>query len=82
MGSALIGSKEAGGWGADELELELELLLLLLSSRADDWSGRVSSAVGPSGMEPSSPLSLLSVPGSTLTAITVPSPSLRARNGA
>lgn len=75
-----MGSKEVEGWGAEELLLLL-LLLPLLSSRADDCSGRVSSAVGPSGTELSSPLSLFSVPGSPLTAIKVPNPALRDRNG-
>lgn len=70
----MMGSKEVEGLGPDELLLLL-LLLLLLSNRAEDCSGRVSSAVGPSGREPSSPLSLLSVPGPPLTATTHPKPS-------
>lgn len=71
VGSTLMGSKEVEGLGPDEL-LVLLLLLLLLSSRAEDCSGRVSSAVGPSGSELSSPLSLLSVPEPPLTETTFP----------
>ena len=69
----MMGSKEVEGLGPDELLLLL--LLLLLSNRAEDCSGRVSSAVRPSGRELSSPPSLLSVPGPALTATTSPKPS-------
>ena len=63
-------SKEVEGLGPDELLL----LLLLLSNRAEDCSGRVSSAARPSGKELSSPLSLLLVPWPPLPGISAAGP--------